>query len=162
MTTPILERRLTDTDRVARVRTTPDGDVELEPGDAPGKVALLRRLREQHGLRKNDTDLVSVPPDNMGAQGALLLRDEQVDHVGGRHRVGEDQTRAVARHVADQAVERAAAVVEVDCAAQKALLARDLAAFGGGSFCLVSHSSKASRRALTTSLPVWRCGRKDR
>jgi hypothetical protein len=33
MTTPTLERRLTHTDCVARVRSTPAGDIVLEPGD---------------------------------------------------------------------------------------------------------------------------------
>jgi hypothetical protein len=33
MTTPTLERRLTYTECVARVRSTPAGDIDLEPGD---------------------------------------------------------------------------------------------------------------------------------
>ena len=58
----------------------------------------------------------------MRAQRLLFLRDVEVDVIGDVDRFREDDACALLGDVADQAVERAAAFVEIDAAAQKALL----------------------------------------
>ena len=88
------------------------------------------------GLGEGDADLLAVPPDDVDAERLLLLRDVEIEHVRRRHRIGKDQPRAIGRDIADQAIDRVAAIVEVDHAAQKALLARDPAAFDGAAFGL--------------------------
>ena len=96
------------------------------------------------GLREGDADLLAVPPDDVNAQRLLLLRDVEFEHVRGRDRIGKDQPRAVGRDIADQAIDRVAAIVEVDHAAQKALLAGGSAAFNGAWFGRTGHGTKAS------------------
>jgi hypothetical protein len=60
------------------------------------------------------------------------LRNVQIDDIGNADRVGEHDFRAVIRNIADQAINHRAAIVEIDAAAQKAALARGLAAFTHG------------------------------
>src|SRR5262249_48612374 len=83
-----------------------------------------------------NADLVAVAPLHVGAQHLLLLRDVEIDHVRNADGVGEDEPGAGRRDVADEAIERRAAGVEIDAAAQEALLARRGAAFAHSAFSL--------------------------
>jgi hypothetical protein len=84
-----------------------------------GGVGRLRRLRgcERHA------HFLALAPLHARAQGLVLLRDVELEHVGDARRVREDQPCAACREVADQAVERDLTFVELDAAAQKAALA---------------------------------------
>ena len=76
----------------------------------------------RRGLCESNADLLAVAPDHVGAEGLLLLRNVDVDHVRRADGIRADQAGAEGRDVADQAIGRVAAVVELDVAAQKALL----------------------------------------
>ena len=58
------------------------------------------------------------------AERLLLLRNVEIDDIRNADGLGENEPRAGRRDVADEAVERGAAVVEIDAATQKALFAR--------------------------------------
>src|SRR6185295_8399989 len=131
-------------------------DFHFEPGDALGEVAGLGDRVHLRGLREGDADLLAVPPDGVNAKRLLLLRNIEFEHVRGRNRIGKDQPRAVGRDIADQAIDHVAAIVEVDHAAQKALLAGGSAAFNGAWFGRTGHGTEASAGSVRTSLPAGR------
>ena len=85
-------------------------------------VALL-------GRDEGKPDLVIAPPLHLGAKGLVALRDVEVEHVGQRHGIGEDDARALLGHVADQARQRAALAADIDVTAQEALGPSGIAAF---------------------------------
>src|ERR1700744_3374570 len=81
---------------------------------------------------EREADLVAMAPFHPRADRLFLLRDVELDDVGHVHRAREDDARAGLGEVADEAIHRAAALVEIDAAAQEALLARGVTAFGHG------------------------------
>jgi hypothetical protein len=67
--------------------------------------------------------------DETRAQRLFALRNVELDDVGQRHLVGEDDARALFGQIADQAGERAALAADIDEAAQKAFAPSGIAAF---------------------------------
>ena len=65
-----------------------------------------------------------MAPLYVGAQRLLLLWDVEIDDIRDRDGAGEDQARAFLGDVADQAIGRRAAIVEIDATAQEAFFAR--------------------------------------
>src|SRR6202035_2845588 len=100
------------------------------------------------GGGKAEPDLVAAAPGHARAQRLVLLRNMQIDHVGDGDGFGEDDARALAGQVADQAAHGAAPLVEIDKAAQEAFQPSRVAAFAHR---LPLKPSSKSKRKLTTA-----------
>src|SRR6202034_1382220 len=94
------------------------GNFGFELDDALGQIAE----RRADGLGKRKAEFVGAAPLHMREDRLFLLRDVKLDLIGHAHRVREDDARPLIRDVANEAVERIAALVENKTAAQIALL----------------------------------------
>src|SRR4029079_6597369 len=114
-------------------RAAERGHLRLEFREAVRQIAELRlRARPARGLglRERQAHFIAAAPLHARADRLLLLRDVEIDDIGNVHRPGKDDARALIGNIADEAVDRAAPLVEVDAAAQKAFLAYRPPPFG--------------------------------
>jgi hypothetical protein len=66
---------------------------------------------------------IATTPLDVGADGLFLVRNVKLDSVGKIRRARKDDARALIGNIANEAIDGAAALIEIDATAQEALLA---------------------------------------
>jgi hypothetical protein len=76
-------------------------------------------LSTWHKLSEDDPNSIAMAPPHACIHHPVLFRNGEPDHIRNIHRIGENDLRALIGNVANETVQRAAAVVEVNAAAQE-------------------------------------------
>jgi hypothetical protein len=114
-------------------RPPQSGHLRLKFSDALRQIAelwLRARQRGGSGLGEGQAHFIATTPLDVGADGLVLVRNVKLDNVGKIRRSREDDARALIGNIANEAIDGAAALVEIDATAQQALLAYRATPFG--------------------------------